>query len=339
MTASDTLPASNAGFGIRNCSVERTLGILSDVWAFLVLRELYMGSRRFDQIQAVLGLPRSTLSNRLTRLVEVGVLRREQYSSAPPRFEYRLTEMGHDLYLVMLALLRFGDDWLGDGKAVPAELYHAACGHRCRPVTLCSACGEEIIASDVVYRDGPGAGRSPAESGPQRRRTGSPDQFERGRPSSVSRVIRIIGDRWTFLVLREAFFGVKRFDHMQESLGIAPNILADRLARLVGGGIFERRKYQDAPERFEYRLTEMGQALYLPLIEMLRFGDRWFGDAPPLILTHKNCGKDFLPVLSCDHCHEPLSARTMRYRLNYALEEDAGSGGAARMDIDPDRQN
>lgn len=307
---------------IRNCSVERTLGIVSDVWAFLILRELYLGSRRFEQIQAILELPRSTLSSRLTKLVNQGVLRRSQYCSAPVRFEYRLTEMGLDLYLVMLALLRFGDDWLGEGRAPPAELYHTACGHRCRPVTCCSACGQEITARDVSYRDGPGAGRSPVEEGPQRRRTGSADQFERGRPSSVSRVLKIIGDRWTFLVLREAFFGARRFDDIQQNLGVASNILADRLARLVTGGVFERHLYQDNPERFEYRLTSMGRALYLPLIEMLRFGDRWLGEEPPLVLTHKICGQDFHPVLACDHCHEPLSARTMRFKLNYQMDEE-----------------
>lgn len=303
----------------RNCSVERTLNILSDVWAFLVLRELYLGSRRFEQFHAVLGLPRSTLSNRLARLVEQGVLRREQYSSAPPRFEYRLTEMGHELYLVMLALLRFGDDWLADGKPPPAELHHMTCGHRCHPVTCCSACGEEIAARDVSYRDGPGAGRSPVDDGPKRRRTVSAEQFEQGRPSSVSRVVAIIGDRWTFLILREAFFGVKKFDAIQSSLGVATNILADRLSRLVSGGILERHRYQENPERFEYRLTQMGHALYLPLIEMLRFGDRWLGKPSPLILRHKTCGNDFVPVVSCDHCRKPLSAREMKFKLNYTL--------------------
>lgn len=322
---------AHAQAGIRNCSVERTLRILSDVWAFLVLRELFLGARRFDQIQTVLGLPRSTLSNRLTKLVASGVLRREQYSASPQRFQYRLTEMGHDLYLVMLALLRFGDDWLSGEAKLPAELYHVPCGHRCHPTTCCSACGKEIAARDVSYRDGPDAGWSAPDLGPQRRRTVSADQFERGRPSSVSRTLKIIGDRWTFLVLREAFFGSKRFDEIQQNLKVASNILADRLARLIRGGVFERRKYQDNPERFEYRLTAMGRALYLPLIQMLRFGDRWLSDSPPLILTHLSCGQDFQAVLSCDHCHQALDAHEMQFKLNYEVDGGSATSAPARI--------
>lgn len=308
---------------IRNCSVDRTLSIISDVWSFLVLREMYMGARRFDQFQEVLGLPRSTLSDRLKRLAGGGVIARTQYMDAPARFEYRLTEKGQDLYLVMLSLLRFGDDWLSDGETRPLELVHAPCRHACRPLSVCSACRQPVTALGVAFRDGPGAGRSSAPDLPQRRRSADEDQYERGRPSSVSRTLQIIGDRWTFLVLREAFFGVRRFEAMQGHLGIAPNILTDRLNRLVARSILRRRKYQEQPERSEYILTGMGRALYLPMIEMLRWGDRWVSGGAPLILTHRDCGQDFHSLIVCDHCREPLRPKDMRYRLNY---QPPGSG-------------
>lgn len=303
---------------VRNCSVDRTLRILSDPWSFLALREMYLGAKRFDKIQAVLGLPRSTLSARLTRLLDGGVITRSQYCISPPRFEYRLTAQGRDLYLVMLSMLRFGDDWLKKGSSQPLELVHATCGHQCRPLTVCSCCHEPIEARRVRYRDGPGAGLSPEPETQQRRRSSSDgDQYERGRPSSVSRTLQVIGDRWTFLILREAFFGVRQFDALRTRLGIATNILTNRLNRLVADGVFRRDLYQTQPERFEYRLTPMGKALYLPMIEMLRWGDRWLGLPAPLILTHLDCGQDFLPVIVCDHCHQPLDIRDMRYRLNY----------------------
>ena len=100
-----------------------------------------------------------------------------------------------------------------------------------------------------------------------------PSVLDRGRPSSVAQTLKVIGDRWSFMVIREAFFGVRRFDDLQNKLGIAPNILTDRLDRLVAEGIFKRRKYQDLPERYEYPLTEKGKDLYGPLIAMLRWGD------------------------------------------------------------------
>jgi DNA-binding HxlR family transcriptional regulator len=229
----------------------------------------------------------------------------------------------------MLSMLRFGDDWLSGGEQPPLELVHAPCGHVCHPLSVCSSCRRPIRAVSVTYRDGPNAGTAPAPDRPQRRRFADEDQYERGRPSSVSRTLQIIGDRWSFLVLREAFFGVKRFDLLQGRLAIAPNILADRLGRLVAQRILRRRKYQDQPERFAYHLTEMGRALYLPMIEMMRWGDRWVSEAAPLILTHRDCGQDFHSLIVCDHCRTPLRPRDMRYRLNYAPRPGAAGKAAA----------
>jgi len=301
---------------IRNCSVDRTLTILSDAWSFLVLREVYLGARRFDQIQSVLRMPRGTLSNRLTQLLEAKVLGRTSIAGGA-RFEYHLSESGLELYLVMLAMLRFGDDWLAEGKPPPLRLIHAPCGHECHPETICSACRQPIDALRVSYRDGPGAGLTPLATRPQRRRTAGVQAFERGRPSSVSRTLGILADRWTFLIVREFFFGVHRFDVMHERLGIASNILTDRLNRLVSQKILERVKYQDVPERYEYHLTVAGRDLYLPLIQMLRWGDRWLGFQKPLILHHMDCKADFEPIVACDHCHQALHPHDMRYHLNY----------------------
>jgi DNA-binding HxlR family transcriptional regulator len=302
---------------VRNCSVDRTLRILSDAWSFLVLRELYLGARRFEQIQGVLRMPRSTLSERLSHLVDTGVLRRVPYGESTSRFEYRLTERGMDLYLVMLAMLRFGDDWLAGDAPPPLVLTHAKCGHECRPETICSHCRKTIRPHDVTYRDGPGAGFSPAPDLPQRRRSAGVEAFERGRPSSVSRTLGILADRWTFLLVREAFFGVRRFDGFQDHLGIGPNILTGRLNRLVEQGILRREKYQDLPDRYEYRLTAVGRDLYMPLIQMLRWGDRWFDEPLPLLLRHTPCDHDFKPVIVCEHCREPIDPHDMRYRLTY----------------------
>ncbi len=306
---------------VRNCSVARTLDILSDAWSFLVLREFYMGARRFDQIQAVLHCPRSTLSDRLTRLIDAGIVQR--VATPGGRFDYRLTERGLDLYLVMLALMRFGDDHLTGEDAPPLRLHHRSCGHAFRPQTVCSECKEPVTAHEVRYHDGPGAGRSPSPDLPQRRRSSKVGAFERGRPSSVSRTVAILADRWSFLILRECFFGVKRYDQFQDALAIAPNILANRLNTLVATGMLEKQPYQNNPPRFEYRLTATGLDLYLPLIQMLRWGDLWMDGPPPLILTHRKCGKAFQPLLVCDQCHMPISPRDVRYLLSYQPPADS----------------
>lgn len=302
----------------RNCSVGRTISIMSDAWSFLVIREAFFGARRFEQFRTALGLPRGTLAERLKRLTVRGIFRQVHYSANSSRAEYHLTRCGMELYPSFVALIRFGDRWLSGQEGPPLKLIHATCGQECEPYVACSHCLGEVKANRVRYRDGPGAGRTPVEPAKRARRTAESSSFSRGRPSSVSRSLEIIGDRWSFLILREAFFGVRRFDQMQTELRIAPNILTERLGRLVTRGVFDRVKYQDLPERYEYRLTEMGKDLYGAFITMGAWGDRWLsaGD-PPLVLTHLDCGHDFSAVVVCNKCRKPIEAPDMRYRLNY----------------------
>ncbi len=307
----------------RNCSVGRTLAILSDSWAFLILRECYFGATRFETFQAALGLPRATLTIRLKMLTAQGLLRRVRDSAGSARFEYRLTAMGKDLYPVMLALMSFGDTWLTPAGKKPLSLIHNTCGCVCHAIVACSHCKTEVTTKTVTFRDGPGAGLTPIFETKRNRRASDPAVLDRGRPSSVARALKIIGDRWSFMIIREGFFGVCRFEELQTTLGIAPNILADRLNRLVQDGLFERRLYQTLPERFEYRFTGKGAALYGSLLAMLRWGDRWLaGGEPPLVLTHRDCGADFEPAVICDKCKGELKAADMSYKLSYKLAPD-----------------
>lgn len=303
----------------RNCSVGRTIDIIGDGWTFMVLRECYFGSRRFEQFKQLLGLPRTTLAARLRRLTGMGILHQVPYTdSRPPRLEYRLTPAGVDLYAVMLALMTFGDKWLARKGGKPLQLIHVRCGKHCSASVVCSECSREIVPRQVGYRDGPGAGQSPVGKRVATRRSADPVALEGQRPSSVARALQLIGDRWSFMILREAFMRVRRFDELQTRLGIAPNILADRLARLLASGVFRRVQYRTGPDRYEYRFTDMGKDLYSPMIAMLRWGDTWLADGkPPLLLTHLECGKDFHPVVACSQCLGALHAHEMRYLLNY----------------------
>lgn len=321
----------------RNCSIARTASILSDAWAFLVIREGFFGARRFETFRAALGLPRGTLSERLRALTAQRIFTRVRYSDAPNRVEYRLTPAGLDFYPPFMALMQFGDRWLAGGKPPPLLLVHADCGQECMPLVACSACRERVDAEAVVWRDGPGAGRETLPATRRPRRASDPSQFMRGRPSSVSRSLQVIGDRWSCLIIREAFLGLSRFDKLQAELGIAPNILTDRLGRLIDLGVLERLKYQDQPERFEYRLTEMGRDLFGSLLMMMSWGDRHRAERrPPQLLSHRSCGQDFTPVVICDKCGGPVVAQNMRYKLrykpqDYAIDSETGHHEPGRI--------
>jgi DNA-binding HxlR family transcriptional regulator len=132
-------------------------------------------------------------------------------------------------------------------------------------------------------------------------------ELDRPETCSVARAMDILGERWTMLIMREAFYGVRRFSDMQRNLGIARNILSTRLQTLVRAGIFERRLYQEEPERFEYRLTQAGRDLYPAVIAIMKWGDEYLADeaGPPVVLRH-TCGELIDPVLVCDCCGRPL---------------------------------
>ena len=134
---------------------------------------------------------------------------------------------------------------------------------------------------------------------------------------SLARTLSVIGDRWTLMVLRDCFLGVRRFEDFERSLKIARQVLSERLAQLVAEHILVRVAYQDAPARYEYRLTEKGLELYPAILSLVHWGDRHYPgrDGPPVIHTHVKCGHDFRSVLSCSECREPITAREVHARL------------------------
>jgi DNA-binding HxlR family transcriptional regulator len=133
---------------------------------------------------------------------------------------------------------------------------------------------------------------------------------------SVARTLEIVGEWWTMLIIREAFNGVRRFDEFQQKLGIARNVLSDRLRKLVDAGVLERRQYTDRPARYEYRLTQKGLDLYPILVSLLQWGDRWVaGEAgPPIVLRHRACGHDMHASLNCDECGQLVRPRDVEAR-------------------------
>jgi DNA-binding HxlR family transcriptional regulator len=148
-------------FAEMNCSVAQCLEVIGEWWSMLVVREAFLGVTRFDQFHERLGISRNVLNQRLSHLVEAGVLRRIPYSEHPLRFDYRLTDKGRDLWPVLTAMRQWGDRHAAPGGP-PVEIVHKACGHVAEVVSTCSACGEPIGARDVRAVAGPGAVTSPS---------------------------------------------------------------------------------------------------------------------------------------------------------------------------------
>lgn len=130
---------------------------------------------------------------------------------------------------------------------------------------------------------------------------------------SIAGTLELVGERWTLLVLRDVFLGVRRFDALQRELGVARNVLASRLDRLVAEGLLKKTPYQERPLRNEYRLTEKGLDLWPVIVELMHWGDRHLAEqGPPIVIRHRGCGGLLGERRICERCGEPLGVRDVR---------------------------
>jgi DNA-binding HxlR family transcriptional regulator len=148
-------------WSVEHCTIGRTMEILGEKWTIVVLREVFSGIRRFDDMRVRTSIPRQVLANRLTMLVDKGVLRREPYREPGARLrqEYRLTAKGLDLYPVLMALAAWGDRYLADPDGPPMEFVHRDCEQAVRLEVRCVDGHEVPDSRDITARPGPGARR------------------------------------------------------------------------------------------------------------------------------------------------------------------------------------
>ena len=143
-------------FGEMACSIARTLDVIGEPWSPLILRDVWVGFTRFEQIQADLGISRKVLTERLNHLIEHGILERKAYDQRP-RYEYILTKKGAELVDLLMVMKGWGDKWRA-GEAGPPVLYrHHACGAISNVDLRCTHCGQPMHANDVDPLPGPGA--------------------------------------------------------------------------------------------------------------------------------------------------------------------------------------
>ncbi len=319
----------NAGAILRSSQVAMAFEALGGRWSVLVLREIFLGARRFEELVAATHASRATLTQRLRALVAEGILHRLPYQTRPARCEYRLTRIGLDLYPTALMY------WLwerryGGRSGLPRELVHRTCGASMRPLLVCRFCRESIDIRSIDVE---------MVAEPDERQASLPkhclhtgDASWRDVDGSKVHVLDVVGDRWTSLVQASSFYGLHRFADIQAALGIPTNTLSDRLRLLVQAGVFARVLYQHSPPRFAYHLTEKGRALYLSTFTMHQWAGRWLlrGRVAPIRLRHRPCGKVAEGIVVCDECGDelrPLEVESRRPRRTSRDPTAAASKG------------
>jgi DNA-binding HxlR family transcriptional regulator len=294
--------------------VARALAVIGDRWAHLIIRDAFLGIRRFEDFRRRSGAARGTLASRLKTLVAHDILCKRAYQQSPARFEYRLTEQGLDLYTQVLAARDWELRWNSD-EGLPAVTVHMTCGQCMRPLFRCGACHAPVNIYDVRFQPGT-AVRSVAPVPPRfQRRTRMKSESATIADPGVFHFLDAVGDRWTGLVVASLFFGLKRYDEIVDALGIATNILSDRLKTLVATDVLKRVPYQDRPVRHEYRLTEKGADLYQYALQVHEWAERWLLDPQdrPLKLEHRPCRAPLKSEVVCSECDRPLKAREVTF--------------------------
>ncbi len=296
---------------------EAAVAEVGDEWTFLLTREAFFGARRFGDFLEHTSIPRSRLSERLARLVAVGVFDRLKYQSNPERFEYRLTEKGLAIYPVALALLAWGDRWRPtENGAGPLQLTHLTCGKRLRVEMRCGDCGRPL---DVDHIDWPTPGAQPTKNATKRRRRIRSVVAATSRPDSVARALDSLGGQWTMLVMHCALRGTSRFVDFEHELGIATNVLSDCLARLEADDVLTRRD-QAPGSPAGYALTASGRDALAAVLTARHFGKRWCAGTARSTPRHTLCGARTDGILVCRACGEEVVATEVSYRQTEAAK-------------------
>lgn len=271
------------------------LGLLGDEWTLLILREAQLGARRFVDWRQKLPISNAVLTTRLTRLTEAGLFAKHAYETRPPRWEYRLTDCGLDVWQLLLCIWSWEDEWVTDHVENLPQRVHRLCGKQFNPVMVCAACDTDVPVSSLEGGFGPSGSweRSVPESSTRRRSAA-------GEAGLFPETTALMGNRWSAALLGAAFQGVRRFADFQRLLNAPPTVVADRIRTFCDLGVLS------APG---YRLTGKGLAFFPVVMTAIGWGQRWFHaeEGPALVYAHRPCGSPFLATLDCSACGGRLS--------------------------------
>ena len=294
--------------------VAQGLALICDRWAFLILRDVYLGISRFKGLRESANCSRGTLTSRLKSLVANEILYKKLYQSRPPRFEYCLTAKGLDLYPVVLMMWKWEHKW-ATHHYLPSSLTHKSCAKKMVPLYKCKACHKELDAYQTSFSVREKFDAVAQVAARSQRRTKSESEKSGAMDSEDIQVLDCVGDRWTSLVLAAGFFGLQRFDQMTSAIRIGTSVLADRLSLLVKTGIMDRIPYQQSPTRYEYHLSAKGRDLFGHTIAIHEWTERWLirKNKGLLKLHHLPCDQAFEGEVVCSQCDEVLYPHEVSY--------------------------
>lgn len=305
-------------------AVRQAAELLCDRAILLILLHAQAGACRYAEFSEQTRLPSRLLSARLQRLCDDGLLVKIPYSRRPLRHAYHLTHMGVGLFEVMGLLVSWEQAWPeGDTLNTTVQVRHFACAGTARAGGArlrlhCAHCAGALNAREVGLRvSQTEMARMPAKSTTTRRSSQPPHLRENGAAPVLPQALAVLGDKWSIEVLVCAFFGLRQFGDFGPRMGIATNILANRLTRLVQTGLLRRSGDEDPHRKGAYLLTPKGQAFYPILVAIQSWADAWIDHRvrSPVKLQHRPCQTPLATRLVCAECEQGLTYAQGRIEL------------------------
>ena len=303
------MPSNTLAINAVLVSSRQAIDAICDRWSLTLILAMVQGVSRFNDLMQHTEIASRLLTARLRTLEESGVISRQPYSMHPPRYEYLLTNMGTDITEILLQMLRWERNWDLDNS----EITHFLCGAPLKPQMRCAACNKITDARDIQLKLKKAQLQHMPEKQHSRRRSKTSGQGEDSSRQLLGISFDIFGDKWGIEIILCAFFRISRFNDFRLCTGIAANILADRLERLISLGILT--KDLGKPSQTGYRLTEKGIDIYGVVVAVERWADKWLRSRyrSPVRLIHRSCGQEFRPQTVCSACEKPVDKAGIRF--------------------------
>lgn len=299
-------------------AVRQAANVLCDRWSLLTLLLAQAGVNRFGEFSERSGMANRLLTGRLAMLEAQEIMVRMPYMRRPLRYEYHLTHMGLELFDMFTAMARWERTWHGEG-GIGLRIEHIACGAASvLPASHCAACDAPMASRDIwLTVSQRSIEKMPAKDTAHRRSTFNAARRGSGEAIPLVHAIDVFGDKWGIELVMCLFTRVRNFGDFQAHLGISTNILSERLARLLALGILRQTTEDERYGKGAYALTPKGLDLYLILLAIQTWADKWLRDRlrSPIKFLHRPCGKPLQLKISCDHCGEPLVRGNSRILL------------------------
>lgn len=273
-------------------AVRQSANVICDRWSLSVVLAALLGARRFSDFVERTGVTGGLLTARMRRLEAAGLFVAVPYSRRPLRHEYRLTNMGEELYAVVVEMVRWEQRWFPEPANPMLQLIDARSPEALTMPVACKACGLPILARDVSIKISRTLLQKMPDKQMDHRRSTIDSASEPIAPALLGTSLDLLGDKWSIELINCAFLGLHRFGEFRAYTGIAANILTDRMNRLMSTGFLyrgdSRHSGKPAPG---YWLTEEGLSFYPVLLRMQDWADAWISDRvrSPITLTHRPC--------------------------------------------------